>query len=62
MQAFKDAGRYEQDQYIDFEPEGHVYTYKGDRKLLPVSTLIGYFFGRSPSDNGSATGCPSRSR
>ena len=28
MQSFTDAGLYEQDQYIDFEPEGHVYTYK----------------------------------
>ena len=44
MRAFKDAGKYEQDQYIDFEPEGHVYTYKGEQQLLPVSSLIGYFF------------------
>ena len=44
MLAFKDAGKYEQDQYIDFEPEGHVYTYKGDQRLLPVSSLIAYFF------------------
>ena len=34
MQAFKDAGKYEQDQFIDFEPEGHVYTYNGDRNAL----------------------------
>ena len=44
MQAFKDAGRYEQDRYIDFEPEGHVYTYKGETRLLPVSSLIAHFF------------------
>ena len=44
MLAFKDAGKYEQDQFIDFEPEGHVYTYKGEQQLLPVSTLISYFF------------------
>ena len=44
MKAFKDAGKYEQDAFIDFEPEGHVYTYKGVQQLLPVSSLIGYFF------------------
>lgn len=44
MKAFKDAGKYEQDEFIDFEPEGHVYTYKGVQQLLPVSSLIGYFF------------------
>ena len=44
MQAFTDAGRYEQDQYIDFEPEGHIYTYKGETRLLPVSSLIAHFF------------------
>ena len=44
MLGFKDAGKYEQDQFIDFEPEGHVYTYKGEQQLLPVSTLISYFF------------------
>jgi hypothetical protein len=44
MLRFTDAGLYEQDQYIDFEPEGHIYTYKGDTKLLPVSSLIAYFF------------------
>ena len=44
MAAFKDAGRYPQDLYIDFEPEEHVYTYKGTIQLLPVSTLIGHFF------------------
>jgi hypothetical protein len=46
MQAFTDAGLYEQDQYIDFEPEQHIYTYKGCERLLPVSLLIAYFFER----------------
>ena len=50
MQSFTDAGLYEQDQYIDFEPEGHIYTYRnqdtGVRRLLPVSSLIAYFFER----------------
>lgn len=46
MQGFTDAGRYEQDQYIDFEPEGHIYTYKGEVRLLPVSALIAHFFER----------------
>ena len=44
MLRFTDAGLYEQDQYIDFEPEGHIYTYKGQTRLLPVSSLIAYFF------------------
>lgn len=44
MAAFTDAGLYEQDAHIDFEPEGHVYLYDGSRQLLPVSSLIGYFF------------------
>lgn len=44
LQSFTDAGRYEQDRYIDFEPEGHVYLYKGEVRLLPVSSLIAYFF------------------
>ena len=44
MASFTDAGLYEQDQYIDFEPEEHVYTYKGVVQLLPVSSLIAYFF------------------
>lgn len=44
MRSFTDAGLYERDQYIDFEPEGHVYTYKGEAQLLPVSSLIAYFF------------------
>ncbi len=44
IEGFTDAGLYEQDRYIDFEPEGHVYTYQGTQQLLPVSTLIAYFF------------------
>lgn len=44
MASFTDAGLYEQDLYIDFEPEAHVYTYKGGVQLLPVSSLIAYFF------------------
>ena len=51
MQSFTDAGKYEQDQYIDFEPEGHIYIYRSQesevrsqRRLLPVSSLIAYFF------------------
>ena len=44
MASFTDAGLYEQDQYIDFEPEEHIYTYKGVVQLLPVSSLIAYFF------------------
>ena len=44
MQRFTDAGKYEQDQYIDFEPERHIYTCKGQTRLLPVSALIAYFF------------------
>ena len=44
MLSFTDAGLYEQDRYIDFEPEGHVYTYKGETQLLPVSALIAWFF------------------
>ena len=31
MEAFADAGLYEQDEYIDFLPEGHVYLYRGQR-------------------------------
>ena len=46
MHSFTDASLYEQDQYIDFEPEGHIYTYKGQQRLLPVSSLIAYFFER----------------
>ena len=44
MRRFIDAGRYPQDDDIDFLPEGHVYLYQGTRQLLPVSTLISYFF------------------
>ena len=44
MQRFTDAGKYEQDQFIDFEPERHIYTYNGENRLLPVSALIAYFF------------------
>ena len=44
MLRFTDAGKYDQDQFIDFEPEQHVYTYKGQTRLLPVSSLIAYFF------------------
>ena len=34
MQSFTDAGLYEQDNFIDFEPEGHIYTYKGEALRL----------------------------
>ena len=44
MSTFKDAGRYEQDAHIDFEPFEHIYIYKGRQRLLPVSSLVGYFF------------------
>lgn len=49
MNSFTDAGRYEQDQYIDFQAEGHIYTFRKDdggslERLLPVSSLIAYFF------------------
>ena len=44
MRSFTDAGLYEQDRYIDFEPEHHIYTYKGLQQLLPVSSLIAHFF------------------
>ena len=44
MATFTDAGRYEQDQHIDFEPGEHIYTYDGKVRLLPVSSLIAYFF------------------
>ena len=44
MATFRDAGRYEQDAYIDFEPYEHIYIYKGRQRLLPVSSLVGYFF------------------
>lgn len=44
MATFTDAGRYEQDWHIDFEPSEHIYTYDGRVRLLPVSSLIAYFF------------------
>ena len=44
MSTFKDAGHYEQDAFIDFEPEEHIYIYKGIKRMLPVSSLIAYFF------------------
>lgn len=44
MRRFTDAGRYPQDDDIDFLPDGHVYLYRGRRRLLPVSSLISYFF------------------
>ena len=44
MRRFTDAGRYPQDDDIDFLPEGHVYLYQGEHQLLPVSTLIAHFF------------------
>ncbi len=44
MATFRDAGRYEQDAYIDFEPYEHIYIYNGRQRMLPVSSLVGYFF------------------
>ena len=44
MATFTDAGLYSQDQFIDFEPDEHIYTYAGQERFLPVSTLIAYFF------------------
>jgi hypothetical protein len=44
MATFTDAGVYAQDQFIDFEPEEHIYTYAGRERFLPVSSLIAYFF------------------
>ncbi len=44
MQRFTDAGRYPQDDDIDFLPEDHIYLLRGERQLLPVSTLIAHFF------------------
>ena len=44
MRRFTDAGCYPQDDDIDFLPEGHVYLYRGVQQLLPVSSLIAYFF------------------
>lgn len=44
MTTFRDAGCYEQDADIDFEPDEHIYIYKGIKRMLPVSSLIAYFF------------------
>lgn len=44
MATFLDSGIYQQDEFIDFEPEEHIYTYGGQDRLLPVSSLIAYFF------------------
>ncbi len=44
METFTDAGRYEQDQFIDFEPIEHIYTYNGRQRMLSVSGVAGYFF------------------
>ena len=44
MSTFRDAGHYEQDAHIDFEPCEHIYIYKGIKRMLPVSSLIAYFF------------------
>ncbi len=44
MQTFTDAGRYEQDAEIDFLSDEHIYVYRGKQQLLPVSSLIAYFF------------------
>ena len=44
MSTFRDSGLYEQDQFIDFEPDEHIYTYAGQERFLPVSSLIAYFF------------------
>ena len=44
MAGFTDAGRYAQDADIDFEPEEHVYLFQGRERLLPVSSLIAWFF------------------
>ncbi len=44
MATFKDAGRYAQDADIDFEPDEHIYIYKGKQRLLSVSGLANYFF------------------
>ena len=44
MATFSDAGHYAQDADIDFEPDEHIYIYKGIKRMLPVSSLIAYFF------------------
>lgn len=44
MVNFTDSGVYERDKYIDFYPFEHIYIYKGIEQLLPVSSLVAYFF------------------
>ena len=44
MVNFTDSGVYERDKYIDFTPFEHIYIYKGTEQLLPVSSLVAYFF------------------
>jgi len=44
MSNFRDAGRYPQDEHIDFLADDHVYLLDGVRRLLSVSSLIGHFF------------------
>ena len=44
MRRFTDAGKYEQDNHIDFLPSEHIYLYDEERQLLPVSRLVAYFF------------------
>lgn len=44
MVNFTDSGVYERDKYIDFSPFEHIYIYKGIEQLLPVSSLVAYFF------------------
>lgn len=41
---FTDSGVYERDKYIDFTPYEHIYIHKGEKQLLPVSSLVAYFF------------------
>ena len=35
---------FEQDTKLSFEPKEHIYIYNGERNLIPVSTVINYFF------------------
>ena len=44
MSRFRDAGLYSQDDHIDFLADNHVYLLDGKHQLLPVSSLIAYFF------------------
>lgn len=46
MAGFRDAGRYEQDAHIDFEPEEHIYIRDGREQMLSVSGLAAHFFER----------------